>query len=417
MEDSPRSPKRRRILSSINPPDHEVEGDHPPKRRHRETSQPRDKSTPPRDTAPRAELEHTVVEEEKDNTDDRPKPTSESLPKATKFRFKSEKSSRRRDRDRRHRSHRERSRSRSREDKPRSSRHDRSRSRSRSRSKDRSSKDRSSRRHSPSSRTHRHHRHHHRSSRSHRSKPPSPARSPPPDPFSAPLDPETAFRESLFDAMADDEGAAYWEAIYGQPIHIYPPPGPSSSSSGGVLESMTEEEYATYVRQKMWEKTHAGLLEAKARREKEREAQKAKEEEARRITKEMERSLQKGEERRRKRQWRHKWEEYQQKWKEWDGTASDKNFPWPPLVGEEMDLKEVRAFFVNGLNLEELGEKEFVARLKEERVRWHPDKVQQRLLGEGKEEADKKVMKRVTAVFQVVDALWGEMRKNMASAS
>ena len=74
--------------------------------------------------------------------------------------------------------------------------------------------------------------------------------------------------------MADDEGAAYWEAIYGQPIHIYPPPPhgghDSSSGAGGHLEQMTDEQYAEYVRQKMWEKTHAGLLEAKARREKEK---------------------------------------------------------------------------------------------------------------------------------------------------
>ncbi|KAK0737008.1 hypothetical protein B0T21DRAFT_364230 [Apiosordaria backusii] len=71
----------------------------------------------------------------------------------------------------------------------------------------------------------------------------------------------------------------------------------------------------------------------------------------------------------------------------------------------------MRAFFVNGLGLEEIGEKEFVARLKEERVRWHPDKIQQKL--GGSDTVDPKVMKDVTAVFQVVDGLWGEMRKNM----
>ena len=36
------------------------------------------------------------------------------------------------------------------------------------------------------------------------------------------MDPNSAFIESLFDALADDEGAAYWEDVYGQPIHTYP---------------------------------------------------------------------------------------------------------------------------------------------------------------------------------------------------
>ena len=42
-------------------------------------------------------------------------------------------------------------------------------------------------------------------------------------------DPEAAFRESLFDAMADDEGAAFWEGVYGQPIHVYERPAVSDS--------------------------------------------------------------------------------------------------------------------------------------------------------------------------------------------
>src|SRR5436190_10673322 len=60
---------------------------------------------------------------------------------------------------------------------------------------------------------HRHsrHRHRHHSDKRHKSSRLEPS-------------PDTAFRESLFDALADDEGAAYWESVYGQPIHIYPRP-------------------------------------------------------------------------------------------------------------------------------------------------------------------------------------------------
>lgn len=35
---------------------------------------------------------------------------------------------------------------------------------------------------------------------------------------------DDAFRDSLFDALADDEGAHYWESVYSQPIHVYPRP-------------------------------------------------------------------------------------------------------------------------------------------------------------------------------------------------
>ena len=37
------------------------------------------------------------------------------------------------------------------------------------------------------------------------------------------LDPDTLFRESLFDAMADDEGAAFWSGVYDVPIQPTPP--------------------------------------------------------------------------------------------------------------------------------------------------------------------------------------------------
>ncbi|KAH6850166.1 hypothetical protein B0I37DRAFT_413584 [Chaetomium sp. MPI-CAGE-AT-0009] len=381
-------------------------------------------------SAPREE--ELPAKEEDKMTDNRSEPQDHDsgVPRPTKFRFKSKssRSSRRRegeeDDDRRRRRHRHRSRS-------------RSRSRGRGGGSDDGSKEqrRSSRHHDPDGDSHRHrhrHRHHHRR-RKHRSK--SPQQQQPQqdqeehDPFQpAPLSPTTAFRESLFDAMADDEGAAYWESVYGQPIHIYQPP--TTSTSGGTststgLEHMTDDEYAAYVRQKMWEKTHAGLLEARARREAERAEAARKAEERARVDREMERCLRRGEERRRRRGWRQRWEAYLRRWAEWEARregVEEGMIPWPVLEGEGeggggvrdaeggVRVEEVRAFFVNGIGIgleEEVGEKGFSARLKEERVRWHPDKVQQRLGGT----VDEKVMRDVTAIFQVVDALWNDTRK------
>ncbi|KAJ8120335.1 hypothetical protein ONZ43_g2935 [Nemania bipapillata] len=130
----------------------------------------------------------------------------------------------------------------------------------------------SSRSHRKHKHRHQHHHHHNEESnegshRRHKRRRTGSASPTPPNPYEQPpLDPDAAFRESLFDAMADDEGAAYWEGVYGQPIHTYSREerrvGPE-----GELERMDDDEYAAFVRQKMWEKTHQGLLEERARRE------------------------------------------------------------------------------------------------------------------------------------------------------
>jgi hypothetical protein len=396
--ESPRSPKRRRILASINPPDSDVEDDNDDaakrrRKRHRKPSASVSAFGSDGDREPYAD-DHDMPAKRPNEKQEDPDGTA---PRPTKFRFKSKHS---------HRSSSRRQREEGDDDlddRPRRHRHHH-----RHRSSDRDGAD------SEKPRRHHHRRHHHRP----RSPSQSRAQTRKANPFEQEqaLDPETAFRESLFDALADDEGAAYWEAVYGQPIHIYAPPtsqrGGSNSNNGGgggELERMSDEEYAAYVRQKMWERTHAGLLEARARREREREEEARRAEEAQRIAREMERSLARGEERRRRKAWREQWDRYTARWAEWDaegGGGGVEGIPWP---GEDCCSAEgVRAFFVNGLGLQEVGEKEFLARLKEERVRWHPDKIQQRLGGKVGEE----VMRKVTGIFQAVDALWNDTRRN-----
>ncbi|KAK5989059.1 hypothetical protein PT974_10557 [Cladobotryum mycophilum] len=326
MSSAPASPKRRHVLSSINP-------ENSPKRSRRND---RNRESPTNDSAPSGGQDH----HDENRTD-------ATKPRGSRLKLKGE--------------------------------------RSKHRSRDDHSRDSSRRRH------HRHRRRRHRSPT-------------PPNPHDTPqLDPDVAFRESLFDAMADDEGASYWESVYGQPVHVY-----SSEKVGpsGELEQMTEEEYATYVRRKMWEKTHAGLLEERERREKERKKKKDEERQNRKLHEDMERSLRRGEERRRRRRWVDGWEAYTQAWAAWDGTLE--SMSWPMEGGQRKDIneKDVRDFFIFGLDLENIGEKEFAARLKDERVRWHPDKIQQKLGGQ----VDGEVIKDVTAVFQIVDMLWNDMR-------
>ncbi|RFU29184.1 hypothetical protein B7463_g7163, partial [Scytalidium lignicola] len=274
-------------------------------------------------------------------------------------------------------------------------------------------------------RHHHHHRHHHHRRKRRRKTSPRPPDDPslyddthlPNASSSQYLDPNAAFRESLFDAMADDEGAQYWEGVYGQPIHIY-----SDVKEGpkGELERMTDEEYAAYVRAKMYEKTHQHLIEEKARRdaakkERERLAREGRNEEmeAEEFARKVEESLRRGQERNSRKAWLYRWDAYLKKWAELAGGRSGRvtvaAIPWPVESGDYRDVKagEVERFFLYGPSGGQPTETQLNKVLKLERVRWHPDKIQQKL---GGQDVDEAVIQRVTAVFQIIDRLWSELR-------
>lgn len=224
------------------------------------------------------------------------------------------------------------------------------------------------------------------------------------------MNPEIAFRESLFDALADDEGAAFWEGVYGQPIHTHSPyyPAPTSHDdtpddpANPKLEKMDDEKYVAYVRRKMWEKSHGQMLAEQRRKIEAQMKEKAKKEEARRWQAGVEEALRRGKERRKRQGWKSIWERYLAGWEVQKGQVS-----WPVESGkmEDVGAGEVEKFFKSAA---EIGGVDLGNVLKKERVRWHPDKMQQRA-GEGG--IDRATMKLVTAVFQVVDRLWSEIRR------
>lgn len=247
------------------------------------------------------------------------------------------------------------------------------------------------------------------------------------DPSARRLSPNDAFRESLFDALGDDEGAAYWESVYGQPIHTYDvpevPKGPD-----GELEQMSEDEYASYVRARMWERSREGIAEEQERLRAERVRAKAGEEEGRRRDQErrafdaaMMESLSRGAERRKTKAWEGAWGKYISSWDEIgkvfsakDSTAgaATKSEPslrnllfWPVLSGKRRDVSPdaVREFMRRAPPSADL-----LSTLKTERVRWHPDKMQHRYGAQGIEDV---VMRSVTEVFQIVDRMWTEERE------
>lgn len=100
---------------------------------------------------------------------------------------------------------------------------------------------------------------------------------------------EARFRSKLFNAMEDDQRLDALEASFNAYIPgrwSSPGAGPSSSSNDAAAPDpniMTEEQYAEWIRQGMWRRTHRTEVEAQERREKEREAQKEKERVARKV--------------------------------------------------------------------------------------------------------------------------------------
>lgn len=244
------------------------------------------------------------------------------------------------------------------------------------------------------------------------------------------LSPETAFRESLFDALGDDEGASYWQSVYGQPIHTYAVPSVPKGPDG-ELERMTDEEYASYVRARMFEKSHEGIMEERERQRREKAKAKRRAEAEGRADKDrmrfdqvLEESLQRGENRRRAKSWRTIWEKYLKSWEDLAGLSKEipeeesrKQFHirnyihWPVESGKRRDISReaVKEFMQHSPTTatDSSVHESFLNALKAERIRWHPDKMlhRYRSLGLGDEKA---LLQSVTEVFQILDDLWIE---------
>ena len=310
-----------------------------------------------------------------------------------------------------------------------------------------------------------HRKHGHRKKRRRRST--SPPKEPPSD-----IDPDVTFRETLFDAMADDEGAEFYARAYNTPVEAF---------DRSKLEQMGEEEYATYVRTQMWLRTPEYLDSERQRKDRERTRAKLRAEEelkaARRRKKradfeEREKEQIKerwgegvddwyghvvlGQRELNKVDWEGAWKRYVRGWKELGqgedlidlGTAPQPlnlRIPYPLLSGKSKDitsdaisefLQHCPAAFIPDAPAKTTDESAFVrdhasstsasrslkkmrdveAVLKAERLRWHPDKIQQRFGPGYAGGIDADSMKVVTQVFQIVDSLLGRIRIKLVDA-
>lgn len=185
---------------------------------------------------------------------------------------------------------------------------------------------------------------------------------------------------------------------------------------------MTDEEYAEYVRARMWERSHEGILHERERQRQEKAKNKKRAEtehrERARFDEALEESLRRGEKRRRVKQWKEAWAKYSESWDELDSLAktppseTEKNIyirnhiHWPVESGKRRDISrdEVREF------MQHSPAEDLLNTLKVERIRWHPDKMVQRYGGLGLGD-EKNLVQSVTEVFQILDDLWVEQKR------
>ncbi|KAL9622847.1 MAG: hypothetical protein Q9160_002773 [Pyrenula sp. 1 TL-2023] len=258
----------------------------------------------------------------------------------------------------------------------------------------------------------------------------------PTDHVSSHLPPDSAFRESLFDALGDDEGAAFWERVYGQPVHNYQ--NTQWNLETGELERMTDDDYVAFVRRKMWEKSREGIEtareEERIKRKKEKEAQTKQNSQKTNggmdyeqscFNRDVDAALRRGCERNKMQARLESWKAYQQSWfhldslieKINDGTYKSSkrdvslrdNIAWPVFSRQWGDVNEENVeLFMKGAAGPTTSDQSgywqaFTRVLKGERIRWHPDKIQQRY---GAIYIDDQTRRGVTTVFQILDELW-----------
>lgn len=193
------------------------------------------------------------------------------------------------------------------------------------------------------------------------------------------------FTERLFDAMADDEGRDYWQSVYHQPIHDFP-----------AQKDMTDDQYATFVRRGMWERTHKEKADAQRRQsrgskdQEQRESRKTQQSDGDHMRKTNAR-LQETLERR--------WRTYLEDWEKLGQTAwSMRSVPWPVATGSYKDInpESVAQFLSFAGPVKALAKEEL-------RRRWHPDRFQQRAEKHVTKSDQVVVLKAVTLISQILN--------------
>lgn len=205
---------------------------------------------------------------------------------------------------------------------------------------------------------------------------------------------ERRFREKLQDAMMDDydNRLDHIEAQFNDYAHI--PRRWQSSGKVADLDSndlifMDDEEYAEWIREGMWRRTHKAEMEERDRRAAEAQARKDRERKAREETKRLEREAEAKRERKREmkelRRRQEAREYYDTRWQECTTVSNQQlrfgDIPWPvfAVVSTTATITEERISEFILHEVEKGNSKVRRERIREALLRWHPDKFEGKL--------------------------------------
>ncbi|KAF8706595.1 hypothetical protein RHS03_04686, partial [Rhizoctonia solani] len=230
---------------------------------------------------------------------------------------------------------------------------------------------------------------------------------------------EREFREKLFDAMGDDAGLENMESRFNEYDDHVPDrwKDPTSSHLRDDPSMMDDDQYAEWIREGMWRRTHKAEVEAQERAEEERKRKKEREKARREETRRMEREESERRSRRKHAKERESvvegWVAYETRWAQMRPSESTTlgfaDLPWPchplpqlPLDSDALSKQTVSAFLLSPLH--SIG-KPRKQRLREALLLYHPDRFVSKWMGRVKKEDTRAVQEAVGRVARVLTAL------------
>ncbi|KAJ1306002.1 hypothetical protein OPQ81_010717 [Rhizoctonia solani] len=230
---------------------------------------------------------------------------------------------------------------------------------------------------------------------------------------------ERQFREKLFDAMGDDAGLENTEAHFNEYDDFVPDrwKDPVSSHLRDDPSMMDDDQYAEWIREGMWRRTHRAELEAQERAEEDRKRKKEKEKARREATRRMERE---DNERRAKRKQAKEqksvvegWIAYEAQWAQLRPSETNSlgfiDLPWPcfpppclPLDPDTLSKQAISSFLLSPLH--SIG-KPRKQRLREALLLYHPDRFIARWMSRIRKEDVQGVQEAVGRVARVLTGL------------
>ncbi|CAG8457743.1 1516_t:CDS:1, partial [Dentiscutata heterogama] len=204
--------------------------------------------------------------------------------------------------------------------------------------------------------------------------------------------------QHLFDVMAEDEFDYYQNSFYYEE---------RTYDSKGI-DSLSEDDYAAFIRKGMYEKQHEQELKDRRKREDEfKQKQKIKQRKLAEMQAEQQRLMR--HEQARLQEIRHERRAlYLARWKQFDVNGQSsiefKDIPWPTADIKRLSKVSVEDFLLSGIE----DNSEIRSILRQERIRFHPDRWHRWIRRVPTEKQKKKIMETVTEISRTINVLCEE---------